>query len=182
MTRVLIAVDDSADSLSAATSAHELFGDTATYLVVNVAEPGASRDLLTGNGLQWGIGYPVTMPIAGPMAAIPMLPADIARGDSSGSGEAPATAVDEAERRARSIADAAELPSAQAVGESGDVADAIVEAAQMNDADVIVVGSHERGWFANLLNRSTSGAVVRRSDIPVLVTPSRKQASAHAGE
>jgi nucleotide-binding universal stress UspA family protein len=61
------------------------------------------------------------------------------------------------------------LDHAQPVGETGDPADAIIAAAREYEADVIVVGSHDRGWFRRLLNPSVSGAVVRDADVPLLV-------------
>ena len=52
---------------------------------------------------------------------------------------------------------------------SCDPSEAILHAAHEQGADVIVVGSHERGWFSRLLSGSVSQDLVRRSDIPVLV-------------
>ena len=56
MTRVLIAVDHSEESTAAAERAHALFGDAATYLVVNVME---HSDGVAG---AWGHVYPVATP------------------------------------------------------------------------------------------------------------------------
>ena len=36
-------------------------------------------------------------------------------------------------------------------------------------ADVVVVGTHERGWFKRLFASSVSDAVIREAEIPVLV-------------
>jgi nucleotide-binding universal stress UspA family protein len=35
---------------------------------------------------------------------------------------------------------------------------------------VIVIGSHDRGWFSKLFTPSVSSALVREADIPVLIT------------
>lgn len=157
MTRVLIAVDESEESVEAARVAHALFGDDADYLVVNVADPLA-------NGMAWGYVYPIVPPIA----AYPvMMPA----GDASATGdgadaESPA---EHAEQRAAEVADQAQLTHAETVGEVGDAATAIIEAADQHAADVIVVGSHERSWFDRLMKASVTKRVLSDSRIPVLV-------------
>jgi nucleotide-binding universal stress UspA family protein len=51
----------------------------------------------------------------------------------------------------------------------GDIAETILETASQHAADVIVVGSHERGWFSRLLTPSVADAVVKRADLPVLI-------------
>ena len=38
-----------------------------------------------------------------------------------------------------------------------------------SDADVIVLGTHDRGWFSRLLTGSVSSDVLRHADVPVLV-------------
>ena len=77
--------------------------------------------------------------------------------------------IDAAIQVAHGVASEAHLPNPQVVGEVGDPATAIIEAAHHHQADVIVVGSHDRSWFSRLLVPSTSGAVVREADIPVLI-------------
>jgi nucleotide-binding universal stress UspA family protein len=51
----------------------------------------------------------------------------------------------------------------------GDAANAIIDAATEHRADVIVVGSHERGWFDRLIKASVAKRVLDDSPIPVLV-------------
>jgi nucleotide-binding universal stress UspA family protein len=51
----------------------------------------------------------------------------------------------------------------------GDVPTAILAAAHEHQANVIVVGSHERSWFSRLLNGSVANTLVREADMPVLV-------------
>jgi nucleotide-binding universal stress UspA family protein len=46
-----------------------------------------------------------------------------------------------------------------------------VKAAHEFGIDVIVVGSSDRSWFSRLVTPSTAAAVMRESDIPVLVAP-----------
>jgi nucleotide-binding universal stress UspA family protein len=48
-------------------------------------------------------------------------------------------------------------------------AQGILEAAEQNDADLIVLGSRGRGTFANLLLGSTAERVIRYAKIPVLI-------------
>lgn len=167
MTRVLIAADDSDVSIGAARTARSLFGDDADYLVVNVAETPA---LAWGDdSMMWGYAYPMAIPpIAGaaggpPLVVQPRVPP--ARGDAP----APPTTVDVAEQEAENVAQAAGLVDATALGEVGEASHAILEAAERHHVDVIVVGSHERGWFSRLLTGSVSSSVAKRSSVPVLV-------------
>ncbi len=51
----------------------------------------------------------------------------------------------------------------------GDPADSILEAAQAEGADLIVVGSHGRGGLERALIGSVSDQVIRRAPCPVLV-------------
>ncbi|MEY2552655.1 MAG: hypothetical protein QOC57_515, partial [Ilumatobacteraceae bacterium] len=63
MTQVLIAVDESEQSLHTAKAAYDLFGATASYTVVNVADE--SPMIWGGDALMWGVGYPVMMAPSG---------------------------------------------------------------------------------------------------------------------
>ena len=158
MTRVLIAVDESEESVEAARVAHSLFGDDAEYFVVNVSDPLA-------NGMAWGYVDPIVPPIA----AYPvMMPATEAFG-GTGDGEGAETPAEHAEQRAAEVADKADLDHAQTVGEVGDAATAIIDAATEHAADVIVVGSHERSWFDRLMKASVTKRVLSDSRVPVLV-------------
>ena len=149
MTKVLIAVDDTDSSLRAARVAHRLFGDDASYLVVNVT------DTVATGAAGWGYTYPVAMPMLDvPMAAVP--------------GGEPAF-VEMADRTAADVARNADLTDADTEGRAGDVPSAILSAAHAHDVDVIVVGSHERSWFSRLISGSVASALVRDADIPVLV-------------
>jgi nucleotide-binding universal stress UspA family protein len=158
VTRVLIAVDGSDESVDAARVAHELFGDGAEYLVVNVADAVAE-------GMAWGFVYPIVPPIAAypvmmPVNDPPMIGSDAEGGES---------AADEAEHRAAEVADKAHLDHVETMGETGDAASAIIDAAREHTADVIVVGSHERSWFDKLMKASVAKRVLHESTIPVLV-------------
>ena len=165
MTQVLIAVDDSESSVKTARTAYALFGDTATYTVVSVADQ--SPMMWGGDALVWGIGYPIVMAPSGGVA--------VARSATEPTTDAAAAEADNAPieaaiQVAHDIATEANIPNPQVVGEAGDPATAIITAAHHHNADVIVVGSHDRSWFSRLLVPSTSDAVVREADIPVLIT------------
>jgi nucleotide-binding universal stress UspA family protein len=159
MTHVLIAVDDSDTSLRAATTAHRLFGDDASYTVLNVA---TTTPVIWGDdALASGMVYPLALPRAGGIPFTVQTPGHPE--------QAAINLIDEAEQRADDIAHEAGIPAARPVGDSGDPAAAILAAAHDHGADVIVVGTHDRNWFSRLFGRSVAEAVVRGSDIPVLI-------------
>jgi nucleotide-binding universal stress UspA family protein len=140
MTKVLIAVDSSTTSVDVARAAQALFGDTAEYLVVNVDPP-------IDDAMSWGAAYPLAMPL-------------LSNVDDP-------SAMQRAEHVAADVA--AALPAAQSMGDVGDPAHAIIDAAHEHAVDVIVVGSHEHSWFTRLFTGSVSNNVLREADIPVLV-------------
>lgn len=158
MTHVLIAADDTEESVHAAKTARQLFGDDARYTVVSVAR---TEVMWAGSSMAWGVPYTLAVPPAS-MPGPPLVfdqPTSTPRD----------TPADIAERQADEVMAAAQLPKADAVGEVGDPADAIVRAAQECGADVVVVGSHDRSWFGRLFTRSVTNEVVRDSPVPVLV-------------
>jgi hypothetical protein len=59
ITRVLIAVDDTEESIRAAVMAQQLFGDAAEYLAVNVVDVGSLAREPTWWGDAWGTTCPV---------------------------------------------------------------------------------------------------------------------------
>lgn len=59
--------------------------------------------------------------------------------------------------------------SADVVRAIGDAAEAIVKAAEQNDADLIVVGARERGWMQRMLDHSVSQDVARHARCDVLI-------------
>jgi nucleotide-binding universal stress UspA family protein len=155
MTRILIAVDQTEHSIEAAQAAHHLFGDDAEYFVMNVTND-------VPFGLPSGFGFAVAMPSTA-----------LALGDAMIAPGAYESALVESGERARQIAaevaQEADLPRASVLGDVGDPAHALLEAAHSHQADVIVVGSHTQGWISKLFRGSVAGAVVREADIPVLV-------------
>ncbi len=167
MTKVLIAVDDSETSVAAARTAHQLFGDTADYIVLNVADSGPMT--WGDDALQYGMVYPVSMPGVGVMGGLPFAIKTPAGGSRGSDPDAAHSPIDVAAQTAENVASDAGLSDAMPIGETGDAAYAIVTAAIDHDVDVIVIGSHDRGWFKRLLTPSISGAVLRESNVPVLV-------------
>jgi nucleotide-binding universal stress UspA family protein len=163
MTQVLIAVDDSESSVKTARAAYALFGDTASYIVVNVADH--SPVVWGGAAYMWGIGYPIMMSPAGIVG--PATERTGAATEPHVKGES--ASIDGAIQVALDVATEAHLPDPQVVGEVGDPALAIIAAAHHHGADVIVVGSHDRSWFGRLFEPSVAGAVLKDADIPVLV-------------
>ncbi len=164
MKKILIAVDDSETSVRAAHCAHELFGDDAQYTVLCVA---TSIPVMWGEfAMGSGMAYPLAVAPGGYTGGVPFVVSDPVTHDDSGK---VVTAVDIAEKTAIDVATDAAIPSPRTIGEQGDPALAIVEAARKYEVDVIVVGSHDRGWFSRLLSGSVATAVVRSSEIPVLV-------------
>ncbi len=150
---VLIAVEDSADeSVSIVRTAHRLFGDDATYLVINVG----SRPY---DDMAWAF----VSPVMSPMAWYPPVVS------SAQAVEMADTATGDAEQEAADAVAAASIEDATALGDLGDPASAIMAAAHEHHADVVVVGSHDRAWFSRLFNPSVSDQIVREGDLPVLV-------------
>jgi nucleotide-binding universal stress UspA family protein len=64
----------------------------------------------------------------------------------------------------------------------GDAGEAIVEAAAAEHADMIVVGTHERGAVGRLFLGSVSDHVVRHAGCPVLVVRPRHVPSSSFGQ
>jgi nucleotide-binding universal stress UspA family protein len=57
------------------------------------------------------------------------------------------------------------------LGNERDPAEAILKAARAYDADLIIVGTHQRGWFERLMGHGVSARVVNQARRSVLVTP-----------
>jgi nucleotide-binding universal stress UspA family protein len=57
----------------------------------------------------------------------------------------------------------------------GDLGDAILKAAKKMHADVIVMGSHSRRWLENIVIGSVTEKVLRHTNIPLFIIPTRKR-------
>lgn len=166
--RVLLAVDESEVSLRAAKVAHQLFGDQAKYFVINVGP--MEVQMVGGGPMAWGVPYPMMLPMAMPgMAAAPVYAPD---SHAEGTPDEVSTAVDRAEAEARSVTEAASLPTdAVALGATGDPVEQIRLAAIDEAIDVIVVGSSNGKWWQHFFDPSVSKSVLREADRPVLLVP-----------
>jgi nucleotide-binding universal stress UspA family protein len=149
MTRVLIAVDGSAESNDAAQFAHRLFGEDVEYLVVTVAETGA----LVGGA----------MPIMDPTFAGggAYIDPELAR-------ESVESAMHEAEETASDVASHVDQ-RARPIVETGEPGDTICRVAEERKVDLIVVGSHHRNWLSRLITPSVRNYLIDHAPCPVLV-------------
>jgi nucleotide-binding universal stress UspA family protein len=163
MTTVLIAVDATDSSVHAVETAHRLFGDDADYLVLNVG---------AGSYVPVPI-FPSEVGMITPMAWAPIVHPHGVAGDAGRdvAESAVISEADVAETIAQRTGEEGGLPDATALGIVGDPAGSIIDVAVDHAADVIVVGTHERGWLTRLLTSSVADEVRRESPIPVLVVP-----------
>jgi nucleotide-binding universal stress UspA family protein len=151
MTRVLIAVDGSSSDRIIVNSTHQLFGDDAEYVLINVR-----RDPMMVAATTIGVGM---------TAMVPAVDLRTEYGDV----DTLQSEADLATDTAKAAAADADLDDVVAVGEIGLEPDAILHAADEYAVDVIAVGDHDRGWFSRLISPSVSGAITDRADVPVLM-------------
>jgi len=57
----------------------------------------------------------------------------------------------------------------------GDIAESILKSAKDLHVDVIVMGSHSQKWLEKILMGSVTEKVLKLTDLPLLVVPTRKQ-------
>jgi len=57
----------------------------------------------------------------------------------------------------------------------GDTADSIMEFAKKMNVDIIVLGTHSRKWFENILLGSVAESVLKQSTIPLFIVPIRNK-------
>ncbi len=150
MTRVLIALDETSQSLRAARAAAELFaGPDTEFLVINV----------TGRPVRWLSGG-----LYGEVMTVPMdtwLPdAERIEGDQA--------------EELRAEADTADVPDPEILVAFGDTVERICAVADHNAVDVIVVGSHDKGFLRRLIDPSVADHVVHATSRPVLVVSGDK--------
>ncbi|CAN5389567.1 universal stress protein [soil metagenome] len=157
MTRVLIAVDGSDLDAVCIAAAERLFGESAEYLAANVSDDEPARRTAF---------VPVPYGYVYPYAEV-----------QPHAGEVEPDAIARAEDIARRAALRAGLDNAEPIGDIGDPGELIVSLADRHAADVIVVGSHERGWLSRLVSPSVSNEVMDASTIPVLVVKSPSETS-----
>ncbi len=138
--KVLIAVDDSAESRHAVDIAYQFFGADADYSILSV---GDRPPIFVGG---YGAG-------AMPTAADLTLQLDAAHGAAE-------DAVSHAVER---------LPGAETDVEDGWAGSIICQFAEEHRSDVIVIGSHDRNFWLRLLDPSVGRHVIDHAPCPVLV-------------
>ncbi len=147
--KILIAVDDDEASHDAVEFAAQFLDDEAEVLVVNVA-----RSTITPYGTIGGL--------SATYAGSPML-----------SAEAELRAQEQADAEAEQVVSRAErlIAGVKVEGrvEHGDVGPTICQVATDEDADLIVLGTHDRSTWSRLWFGSVSDHVVRHAPCPVLV-------------
>ena len=145
--KVLIAVDEDAESRDALTFAAELLPDEHDVVVLNVA-----RSTITPYGTIGGLGGTFG-------------------GDAALSAEADLRAQEIADREAERIVEQAaqEVRADEHRVEHGDVGPTICKVAEDEAVDLVVLGTHDRGRWSRLWFGSVSDHVVRHAPCPVLV-------------
>ncbi|NNE13186.1 MAG: universal stress protein [Ilumatobacter sp.] len=139
--KVLIAVDDTPESMHAVDAAYRFFGPDADFHLISV---GDRPPVFTGG---YGAG---AMPTA----------ADLTR-QLDAAMEAARHAVQEA---------SSHLPgSASLEVESGHAGRVICESASEHEIDVIAIGSHERHFWERLIDPSVGRYLIDHAPCPVLV-------------
>lgn len=151
MTTVLIAVDGSESDRAVARRAVDLFGESSSYIVINVSSEPA---VIGASSISYAAAYSLSVPQLSRFADGVDHDADMAEDIASG------------------VAGAVGLEDAVARGEIGDPATVLIEVADAQNVDVIVVGASDRGRLSHFFDPPVGGAVIDRSHHPVLVVPS----------
>jgi len=146
--RVLVALDDTDSSRRAAEFVNSFFVDLddVEVLALNVA----NVDLPWFPAGGYGVGAVVW----------PVWPA------AGNTVEELASQAEEASERALR---ASALRSDADLVEHGDPPETILRTAREHDADLVVVGTSDKGWWRRLVEGSVSEALVRQAELPVLV-------------
>jgi nucleotide-binding universal stress UspA family protein len=148
--RILVALDETQASRTAAEFVNEFFGD----LDVEVCALNVAR-----LPIMWypGYGYPF-----GVVAPYQFEITQEVRESEGADREAVQHRAERVIAESGIEVDAADI-------EFGDPVDAIQEAADERRVDMIVVGSSDKGWWQRLIDGSVSREMVRTADRPVLV-------------
>ncbi len=139
--KILIAVDNTDESMDAAHAAYRLFGPAPDYLVTSIAHMPAAT-------------YPMT-----PAGAMPVY-VDLGDAVDKMKQSATATAMEAAENL--------DVDASIEV-DTGPVGQAVCRIAEESGASVIVIGSHDRSIWARLFEPSVGKYVVDNAPCPVLV-------------
>ncbi len=137
---IMIAVDDTEQSICTINTARRLFGDGADYTVASIGEP--STHLAAYDPIGLGVFDIETLDV---------------------------TTETLAAARAAEAARAAGLDTANITADIGSPGPQLCELAERLDAEVIVIGHHDRGWLSRLLEPSTHTHLIRHAPCPVLI-------------
>ena len=141
---VLIAVDDPATGAETIEHTYALFGEHADYSVVCVGEVGSFTHPVTPLGIQPALMW--------------VLP-----------GDAPIDAATEIAEDAIAAAAAVSGDEVTVISDAGPPGPVICSIAEKRATDVVVVGSHERGWLSRLLTPSVSHHLIDHAPCDVMV-------------
>jgi nucleotide-binding universal stress UspA family protein len=163
MKRVVVGYDGSEEASRALTQAADVAEAFSARLVVVSVTSSASATAPA-------LAPPVPEPIGHPGVAPILDPGELTRVEAPE--PAGFSAAGELSERQLELARSTLLGravDAEYVAEIGELAERVLEAAKRVDADLIVVGAHERGFLAHLLGRSLDEKVVRGAERDVLV-------------
>jgi nucleotide-binding universal stress UspA family protein len=153
MRKVLVALDETEASQHAADFVNEFFDrDTTEIIGLNVAAARVPWIPAAPYGGLWAWGYYPGY-AATPAVSEEVLDEEMRRAEQEGR---------------RTIAESG-ITDAEAVVERGDVVTAIAQAAEEQDADLIVVGTRDEGALKRVLFGSVSSDLVHQAPRPVLV-------------
>lgn len=139
--RVMIAVDETEESVDAARCAHRLFGDDASYLIASIGEPSTYIHGLDPFGAVALDIYTLGVPSA-----------------------------ERSRETATHAAEEAGIPTADVIAEFGLAGRQLCELCSDLNIDVLVVGNHDRGFLSRLIDPSVCHYVVDHAPCPVLVS------------
>jgi nucleotide-binding universal stress UspA family protein len=154
MPRILVAVDRTEGSRRAAEFVNRFFaGMDVSIVAVNVVRDPVERVLPAAYGQVYAWPWGPAGPVGGAGRELDTLDEALLRDEQEGEAVALAQAPDDAE---------IEVVFGEAV-------EAISRAAEDENADLIVVGSNDKGFLQRLLGSSVSEELARKSPRPVLI-------------
>jgi nucleotide-binding universal stress UspA family protein len=162
MKRIVVAYDGSTDAdraLRRAADVAEAFAARMVVVSITNSRLAGARELIPPAPEPLGLPGVAAAPGPVPVEVTPVAPE---------SSDLSAELADQQVERARSAL-LGRFVDAEYVSETGDPGERVLEAAEDVDADLIVVGSRDRGFLGLLLGRSLDEKVIRGADRDVLV-------------
>lgn len=148
MRNVLVALDDSEASERVATFVDDFFagGDFKVTAVSVALMPVAWIPPATPFGFVYAWGPATRMVLAADQERVPLA-------------------------RAETTVESSDLDADETLTKIGDPVQSILDAAEETNADVIVVGSNNKGFFERLVFGSVSDQILKDPDRPILLVP-----------